>query len=78
MAQQDALRAPRATSRHPKGAYRAHDLEPLIRGLAHKWVNLEGLAVLPHQVHRLSEAISQAILQRYSIPRLDPFDSLRR
>ena len=78
MARQDALRAPRATSRSPSGGYRAHDLEPLIRGLVHRWTNLEGLAVLPHQVHRLSESIAAALLAKYAFPRLDPFDSLRR
>ncbi len=55
------------------GAFTSVDLEPLIRGLVHRWVNIEGLPLLDYQVHRLSEAIAQQLLERYPFPRVDPF-----
>ena len=58
------------------GGYTATDLEPLIRGLVHRWVNREGLPLLDYQVHRLSDSLSAAILEKYAFPRVDPFNGV--
>ena len=61
---------------HIRGAFTAADLEPLIRGVVHRWANREGLAVLDNEIHRLSESIAVELLERYPFPRVDPFDGV--
>ena len=59
-----------------RGAFTATDLEPLLRGLVHRWVNREGLSVLDNEIHRLSESLSAQLLERYPFPRVDPFNGV--
>ena len=40
-----------------QGAFTSVDLEPLIRGMIHRWVNREGLSVLDNEIHRLSSTL---------------------
>ncbi len=59
-----------------RGAYTSTDLEPLLRGIVHRWVNREGLAVLDNETHRLSVSIALELLEKYPFPRVDPFDGV--
>ena len=59
-----------------RGGYTSVDLEPLIRGLVHRWANIEGLPLLDYQIHRLSESIALELLERYAFPRVDPFNGV--
>ena len=59
-----------------RGAFTATDLEPLLRGQIHRWVNRERLPVLDNEIHRLSESIALELHQRYAFPRVDPFNGV--
>ncbi len=45
-------------------------------GAFHRWVNREGLAMLDHEIHRLSSTIAAELMARYAFPRVDPFNGV--